>query len=160
MNFNLRPVFAGDQEFLYQLYADTRREEIALFGWPPAQQEAFLRMQFNAQRNWYETAYAGAEHRLILVDNEPAGRILVFRETKANRLVDISLLSVFRGKNIGTRLLRDLIHQSANEGLEVHLQVLKSNRARSLYERLAFTVTGEDEMYYRMENKGDSLSNG
>jgi ribosomal protein S18 acetylase RimI-like enzyme len=83
----------------------------------------------------------------------------VFRETKANRLVDISLLSHFRGQNIGTRLLRDLIHQSANEGLEVHLQVLKSNRARALYERLAFTVTGEDGMYYRMENKGDSLSN-
>jgi ribosomal protein S18 acetylase RimI-like enzyme len=159
MDINLRPVSAGDQEFLYQLYADTRREEIALFGWPPAQQEAFLRMQFNAQRTWYETAYAGAEHRLILVDSESAGRILVFRETKANRLVDISLLSHFRGQNIGTRLLRDLIHQSANEGLEVHLQVLKSNRARALYERLAFTVTGEDGMYYRMENKGDSLSN-
>jgi len=151
MTFSLRPFSPEHQEFLLQLYADTRRDEIASFGWPAAQQEAFLLMQFKAQQSWYETAYSGADHQLIFVDGEPVGRILVFRESGANRLVDIALLSAFRSQGIGTQLLRDLIGQSAREGLAVRLQVLKTNRAKHVYERLGFVEIGEDGMYVQME---------
>jgi ribosomal protein S18 acetylase RimI-like enzyme len=151
MNFTLRPFSSDDQSFLFQLYADTRQEELASFGWPPAQQEIFLRMQFNAQQHWYEMAYSGADHRLVLVNGQPVGRILVFRESDAYRLVDIALISAYRSQGIGTQLLRDLIDKSAGEGLPVRLQVLKSNRARHLYQKLGFAETGDDGMYYQMQ---------
>ncbi len=158
MNFSLRPFSAADQDFLFQLYSDIRREEVAAFGWPAAQQEMFLRMQFNAQQQWYQTAYAKADHQIVLVERQCAGRILVFREADANRLVDIALLSGFRGRGIGTQLLQDLIKKSAIEGLPVRLQVIKSNPARRLYERLGFIQTGEDGMYYQMETNQTSAA--
>jgi ribosomal protein S18 acetylase RimI-like enzyme len=153
VNFTLRPFSAEDQDFLFQLYADTRQEEVSAFGWPAAQQEMFLRMQFNAQQRWYGMAYPGADHQLILLESEPAGRIMVFREQEANRLVDIALLSRFRGRGIGGQLLQALIDQSGKQGLAVRLQVLKTNRARHLYHRSGFVETGDDGLYLQMERK-------
>jgi ribosomal protein S18 acetylase RimI-like enzyme len=151
MNLFLRPFTEEDQEFLFRLYASTREGEIASFGWDAEQQEMFLRMQFNARQRWYETAYSGADHQLILDQNQPVGRILVLAEDEANLLVDIALLSEYRGRGIGTQLLRDLIAKSERQGRAVRLQVLKSNPARRLYERLGFVQTGEDDMYYQMK---------
>jgi ribosomal protein S18 acetylase RimI-like enzyme len=151
MNITVRPFPPDHQEFLFQLYASTRQHEISAFGWNPAQEEAFLRMQFKAQQQWYETAYAEANHQLIVVDEQPAGRILTWRECDGIRLVDIALLSEYRNRGIGAQLLRDLISKSENERLPMRLQVLKSNPACRLYQRLGFVKTGDDGMYYQME---------
>ena len=153
MNISLRPFSPDNQDFLFKLYASTREHELSAFAWPPAQQEAFLRMQFNAQQQWYATAFATADHQLIFVDEKPAGRILVFRDTDALRLVDIALLSEYRNRGIGTQLLRGLISESEKDRLPVRLQVLKSNPAFRVYQRLGFVTTGEDSMYYQMERK-------
>lgn len=153
MNFSLRPFTRDDQSFLFQLYVSTRQDELLAFGWTTAQQEAFLRMQFNAQQQWYEMAYPGADHQIILVDGQPVGRILVFRESGAYRLVDIALLSEHRSRGMGTELLHQLIAKSQNQGLPLRLQVLKTNRARQLYQRLGFQESGDDGMYYQMEKR-------
>jgi ribosomal protein S18 acetylase RimI-like enzyme len=152
MNIQLRPFSAEYQDFLFHLYASTRQEQIGSLGWSAAQQEAFLRMQFNAQQRWYETAYAEAEHQLVFLESgdQPIGRMLVTRDAKKSHLVDIALLSEHRGKGIGTQLLRDLIAHSQQMGVPLTLQVLKTNPAARLYERLGFTRTGEDQMYYQM----------
>jgi hypothetical protein len=65
MKTTLRPAGAEDQDFLFKLYASTRAHEIAAFGWPAAQQEAFLRMQFTAQQRGYESVYPQAEHQIV-----------------------------------------------------------------------------------------------
>jgi ribosomal protein S18 acetylase RimI-like enzyme len=153
MHIALRPFSPQDGEFLFHLYASTRQHEIAAFGWPPAQQEAFLRMQFNAQKHWYDMAYSGADHQVIMIDDKPAGRILVFRDKDSTRLVDIALLTEYRNQGIGTQLLLDLINACENERLPLRLQVTRNNPARHLYERLGFVITGEDAMYYEMERK-------
>src|SRR5205823_13362995 len=75
MRITLRPASPEDQDFLFRLYAGTRQEELAPFGWPPAQQEMFLRMQFSAQQRWYGEAYGQASHHIILLDEKPIGRI-------------------------------------------------------------------------------------
>ena len=41
----------------------------------PSQMGAFLRMQFNCQRQAYGWQYPGAEHQIILRAGHPAGRI-------------------------------------------------------------------------------------
>jgi ribosomal protein S18 acetylase RimI-like enzyme len=153
MNLTLCPFSAEHQEFLYRLYASTRQQEFASLGWPAAQLEMFLRMQFNAQQRWYETAYPRAEHQIILLNGAPAGRILVSRAPDFALLVDIALLTEHRNLGIGTRLLRELIEQSEKAGIPVRLQVTKTNPARHLYERLGFVKTGEDEMYVQMEKR-------
>jgi ribosomal protein S18 acetylase RimI-like enzyme len=151
MTISLRSLLPGDQEFLYQLYASTRGEEFAALGWSPAQLDTFLRMQFAAQQQWYATAYPGAEHQIVLLDSAPIGRMIVHWWESAATLVDISLLPAHRNRGIGGDLLRSLLERCAKARTKVKLQVLKSNRAARLYERLGFVKTGEDEMYFHME---------
>ena len=147
----------GDEDFLFRLYASTREEEISAWGWNQAQQEAFLRMQYNAQRRWYDMAYPGAGHRLILDNAEPIGRILVHRAAGRIELVDISLLSEHRNRGIGTALLRELIEESRKSRASVRLQVLRNNEgAIRLYRRLGFAIVNEDEIRYHMEWKIES----
>jgi ribosomal protein S18 acetylase RimI-like enzyme len=155
MTISLRPCRADDQEFLFKLYASTRVHEIAGFGWPPAQQEMFLRMQFDAQRRSYEAAYGHAEHQIVEQDGEPIGRLMVLRKEDSTLLVDIALLGEHRGLGIGGQLLRELIRKCSRDRVPLHLQVLKTNPALRLYERLGFTNTGEDQMYIQMERRPD-----
>ena len=153
MTISLRPFRPDDQEFLYELYASTRLHEIAGFGWPAAQQEIFLRMQFNAQYRAYEAAYGQAEHQIMEQDGKPVGRIMVLWEKDFALLVDIALLTEHRGRAIGGDLLRDLIEKSTRAGVPLRLQVLKTNPALRLYQRLGFISTGEDQMYIQMERR-------
>jgi GNAT superfamily N-acetyltransferase len=153
MNITLRDFTPRDQEFVFQLYADTRREEVAAWGWPQPQQDMFLRMQFNAQQRWYESVYSGATHEIIECEDGPVGRMMVLRSVDGNLLVDIALLAGYRGRGVGGQLLRALLAKSDQDCVPVRLQVLKNNPARRLYARLGFVQTGEDEMYFQMERK-------
>ena len=153
MTIALRPFRPDDQEFLFKLYASTRLHEIAGFGWPAAQQEMFLRMQFNAQYRSYESAYGKADHQIVEQDGKAVGRIMVLWEKDFALLVDIALLPEHRGRAIGGDLLRDLIQKCSRAKAPLRLQVLKTNPALRLYERLGFTRTGEDQMYIQMERR-------
>ncbi len=132
MEISARPFRPDDREVIFAIYASTRQEEMAAWGWSAPQQETFLRMQFGAQSNWYEASYPGADHRIICAGERPIGRILVQRDAGFLLLVDIALLHEFRGQGIGTRFL--------SEG-----------GALRLYQRLGFIKTGEDEIYWQME---------
>jgi ribosomal protein S18 acetylase RimI-like enzyme len=153
MTIALRPCRVDDQDFLFKLYASTRRHEIAGFGWPEAQQEMFLRMQFDAQRKSYDTAYGQAEHQIVEQDGRPIGRMMVLRGKEFAVLVDIALLEEHRGQGIGGELLRELGRSCDRERVPLRLQVLKTNPARRIYERLGFEQTGEDQMYLQMERQ-------
>ena len=151
MTSQLRPSRPEDRDFLFRLYAGTREHELSAFGWPPAQQEAFLRMQFNAQQQWYSATYSTAESRIIEQDHQPIGRMIVQREPNTWRLLDISLLPERRGRGIGGELIRALIKECGLSGAVLQLQVLNTNPAQRLYTRLGFIKTGEDQIYTQME---------
>ena len=150
MDHSLRTAQPEDQEFLFRLYASTRPEVSAL-GWTVQQQEAFLRMQFNAQQRWYQTAYPVSENNIIMVNDEPAGRMLLSSNQDSVTLVDIALLPEYRGHGLGNALIRSLIETAKAKGQAVRLQVLRTNPAQHLYQKLGFVVTGQDEMYLQMQ---------
>ena len=90
MRVALRPVQASDGPFLLCVYAGTRAEELAPVPWNPEQKAAFVAQQFAAQTAHYAQHYAGMSADVILVDDEPAGRLLVTRWADEIRIVDIS----------------------------------------------------------------------
>jgi ribosomal protein S18 acetylase RimI-like enzyme len=149
----LRPVRPEDQDFLFKLYASTRAQEIAAFGWPAAQQEVFLRMQFTAQQRSYESAYPQAEHQIVEQGRAPIGRIMVHKGKEFARLVDIALLAEYCGHGIGSELMGALMEQCAGDGATLKLQVRQANPAVRLYERLGFIRVSEDAMYIQMERR-------
>ena len=51
----------------------------------------------------------------------------------------------FQNRGIGTEVLRRIIDEASRLKLPIRLAVVKFNRSRSLYQRLGFRVTHEDE---------------
>jgi len=151
MEVALRPVRAGDEPFLLRVYAATRAEELAPVPWSDEQKAAFVAMQFQAQSAHYAEHYDGMSADVVLVDGEPAGRLLVARWTQEIRIVDIALLPAFRGRGAGTELLAELMDEATEMGKRLSIHVERENRALALYERLGFEPVGGTGVHLRME---------
>ena len=147
----LRPVAPGDGELLYRIYASTREEELAAVPWDGRQREAFLRAQFAAQSQWYEQHYVGASRSIVLLDDEPCGRLYVLHGGSEIRIMDIALLPEYRGRGVGGSLLRDVLDEGERAGKLVTIHVERFNPALRLYERLGFTVVEDKGVYLLLE---------
>jgi GNAT superfamily N-acetyltransferase len=148
---SLRQVTAEDEPFLCAVYCSTRLDEMAVTGWPEAQQRSFLEAQHRAQHQHYRTHYHDTDYSITLVDGEPAGRLYVGRWDDELRIVDIALLPQYRGQGIGTRLIEDLISEAGSRNLPVRIHVEIFNPAHRLYERLGFAPVEDKGVYLLME---------
>jgi ribosomal protein S18 acetylase RimI-like enzyme len=148
---NTTPICPEDEPFLCAVYASTRQAELAGLGWPAAQMDAFLSMQFAIQQRSYALQYPGSDQRLILHETQRAGRLIVARSEHEILLVDIALLPEFRSLGLGTTLLRALQQEAGQAGKPLRLRVMKTNPAQHLYERLGWVKVGENDMHYAME---------
>lgn len=152
MHVTLRNFTTEDEAFLYRLYATTREEELTALGWNAAQQELFLKMQFNIQHRAYSTNYPQADSYIIIVDGEQAGRLMLNRTDEEIFMIDLALLPEYRGLGIGSTLFKELLAEGAESGRPVILHVLKDNvNAIRLYEKLGFNMSADVGMYFRME---------
>ena len=155
----LRPVEPADEEFLLDVYASTRADEMALVPWTDEQKRAFLRMQLGAQREAYETNYKDAtDYQLILLDEQPVGRLWTARTEEQIRLLDIALLPEAQKHGIGTMLLAQLIAESEQLGKPLRHMVYRFNTgALRFYERHGFSQLGEAGAYLLMERQPASM---
>src|SRR5258706_21988 len=151
----LRSVTPDDFEFMAELYASTRAEEMKLVDWPDEQKRAFLRAQFEAQTEHYAQHYAQAERWIIERDATPVGRLYLNFLPADVRIVDIALVPETRGQGIGGKILRQLLEDAAGTGRAVSIHVEMYNPARGLYERLGFRYLSEHGVYYLMEWRPD-----
>ena len=148
---SLRPIQEYDREFLFRVYASTRREELAVVGWSQADEDAFLRMQFAAQHQYYQEHYQGADFSVILACNLPVGRLYVAVWDSEIRIIDISILGEYRDQGIGSSLLLGLKEKAQESGCGLTIHVEKMNPARRLYERLGFRIVADKGVYDFME---------
>jgi len=149
----LRPATAADQAFLGAVYADTRQEELAPVPWTTGQKDAFLAAQFAAQSTHYAQHYVDATHNVVLVDGQPAGRLIILRTPREIRIVDIALLRAYRARGVGTRLLQPILDEADAGGLLVSIHVEHLNPAMRLYRRLGFVSAGDAGVHVLMERR-------
>ncbi len=147
VNLLLREVTAEDEQFLFAVYASTRSDELEGFGWDDAQKQAFLKMQFVAR----ERTHPRSDDRIILLNGQPIGRLMVDRGEAAILLRDIAVLTEFRNAGIGSRLIQDLMTEATSAGKPIQLHVVASSPAVRLYERLGFCRSGEESAYLEMK---------
>jgi ribosomal protein S18 acetylase RimI-like enzyme len=117
--FSLRFATPEDSEFLYQLYATSRAEELQAAGLSAEQREAFCRMQFGFRQHHYGLHFGHAD--LI-------------------GLTDIAILPDYQGRGMGSFLLRGLIAESVERNIPIELHVDQGSRAQALYERHGFVI--------------------
>jgi GNAT superfamily N-acetyltransferase len=148
-----------DGGFLLALYATVRKPELTGLGWSAAEQEAFIRMQFDAQIRHYRGCYPDARYSVIWVGGERAGRMIVRRSDEEILIVDIALLPEFRGAGIGSALVRRLLAEADAGRLPVRCHVLQGSDARRFWERAGFVAQDGDGdgVYVAMERPCEAL---
>lgn len=150
---SLRPEQNGDAPFLFEVYASTREEELALTNWDAATRRMFLDMQFAAMNRGYAGMFPTGEFSVICEHGQPIGRLVLYRSAEEIRVVDLALLPAHRNRGIGTLLMRRVCDEAGRAGKPVRLSVLKTNRAAHWYARLGFHKIGEagfhDELEWR-----------
>ena len=144
LNLSLRDTTPEDQDFLLEVYASTRLDELAVTGWDDKQKLTFIKMQFLVR----ERSYPEVDSKIILLDRRPVGRMLVDRGDAEILLRDIALLTEYRNAGIGSRLLQDLLKEAAAAGKPIKLHVLSTSPAVRFYERLGFTTTSTEPTAY------------
>jgi len=155
ISVTLRPVTPEDDEFLLAVYASTRAEELAQVDWEPGQKEIFVAWQFGLQRQEYDARYPTARYQVILVNDQPAGRIWVGEDDTQIRLLDIGLLKDFQNRGVGTFLLKQLIAEAAVKNkLLRHMVFVLNDNATRFYERLGFVEIEDLGGYKHMEWRG------
>jgi ribosomal protein S18 acetylase RimI-like enzyme len=152
----LRLAASGDQEFLLQLYLATQPMETASWNMDATAREQLMRMQFRGRAQTYTAQYPDAEDWILCLNEETdtqvrVGRHLVLRQQDSILGVDLAILPRYQGHGIGSRALREIQRQCAADGLSFRLQVLHTNPAKRLYDRLGFRIVSQDLLFAHME---------
>ena len=147
----LRPEAPQDEPLLFELYASTRQDELAITGWDSAARMAFLNLQFKAMRQSYRSMFPLAQFSLILANGNAVGRVVVNRTLDEIHVVDLVVSPAQRCRGIGATVIKALIQEAALARKPVRLQVLKNSRAIRFYQRLGFSRINETDIYQQME---------
>lgn len=153
----LRAAHAGDLPWLRDLYASTRRDELAAVPWPEPAKRAFLDQQFALQHAHYLQHFPGADFLIVEDARARLGRLYLDRSTDPHVLVDISLLPDCRGHRIGGALIAQAQALAHADGRALTLHVLHANRAaQRLYARLGFVAgeAGQTHLAMRWDGPG------
>jgi orotate phosphoribosyltransferase len=130
-------------DFLYSLHVATMKEYVdRVWGWDDVFQESLF------QRN-----FVPAKIQIIMCDGKDIGMLSVEEREQDVFLSSIEIHPDYQGKGIGTAIIKRMIADSAKKTKTVHLQVLKVNPAKELYERLGFIVAEETTTHFRMRTR-------
>ena len=145
----LRSAQPADVEFEEFLYASTR-DDLRPLG--PEVFDAMVAMQFRAQSMSIRLDHPRAERKIVMVEMDPVGRLVVDGTGDHVEVIDVALLPEFRRHGIGTSVLRGVLAEADRVGRAVRLHVEKQSRALRLFERLGFAICGDLGMYLAMSH--------
>jgi ribosomal protein S18 acetylase RimI-like enzyme len=139
----LRPVTEAEDEFLLSVYSSTRAAEMAQVPWTPEQKEAFVRMQYAAQKQHYAAEYPQARHEIICMGRVPVGRLYLSRGEEAFHILDITMLPEHRCRGVGSTVLRGIMDEASRAGKPVTIYIENFNPALELFRHLDFHPVAE-----------------
>ena len=145
--FALRPALPADTEFEHLLYASTR-DDLRPLG--PEVFDGLVGMHFRAQSMSIRLDHPQAEHKIVMVQDAPVGRLIIDASSSHIEVIDVALLPEYRNCGLGTSVLHSVLAQADRLGRAIRLHVEKQSRAVRLYERLGFVICGDVGMYFAM----------
>ena len=147
---NARLVHASDQTFLDILYRD-RRADLLAIPLAPAAVQQMIAMQQMSQAMGIRETYPNAQHWLLLWDGEALGRLVIDINDFEIRLIDIAVISTWRGKGIATQVVQALQDYAIQLDRPISLAVQCNNvDALHVYRRAGFSVRSSDTLFDQM----------
>jgi ribosomal protein S18 acetylase RimI-like enzyme len=128
-----------DLAFLLALRKSTMAKYLEAAGLYLSDQEHCVRLQehFN-------------DSQLILINNKPIGLLKLAVMKEHIHIRQFQILPKYQGKGVGTQVLKSVIAKAAKLNLYITLNVLLANPAKTLYQRMGFYITGQNELEYHM----------
>lgn len=154
IEYALRDETEEDEAFAVELYRVVRRDR-EFVNASIDQQRAFIRFERDVQRQTMEAVCPTARSQIVVVDNAPAGELIVDRTPECIRLIEIALLPSLQRQGIGSEILRGLCDEAAARHVPLCLRVAVENTtARAFYARHGFVQTDVDAHYLDLEWRG------
>lgn len=138
--YDLRPARPGDAAFVHTVRVAGLRPYVEpIWGWDDELQDARFRGSFDPAR-----------YRVVVVDGQDVGILAVERRPGEVFVADIGIVAAWRNRGLGSTILLDVATRASEDGMPVALQVLRTNPARRLYERLGFRAIDESDTHVVM----------
>ena len=143
----------ADAAFLLTLFRESRAPLEQLPGLDPPLRDQLRRQQFAGQAMTYRALFPTARFDIVSHAGTPIGRIVVDTAEDATTLVDIALLPAWRGRGIGTALIREIL-SDADRPVRLAVRHGNSDAAR-LYTALGFVAVEIDAVEVKMRWAAD-----
>ena len=147
----LRPSRADDQEFLYRLFCSVHSEKLNLALLSVEERNRLIGLMYQGFAGHYSTIGPAADDRIVLLNNECIGRMILLQTREEIRLADLAILPQYRQRGIGTALIGQLQTESLMSNRPVRLHVARFDRASRLYQRLGFYKIDVEGPYLHLE---------
>ena len=142
-NFLIRSAIPDDHDLIYALKVEAVRPYVEkIWGWDE-----------NLQQNDFDRDFAVIQHfSVIEIDRKFIGFVQCYFESPYLDVVEIHLLSEYRGRGIGSDILLCLQNDCMTKNRKIRIGCFKENhRARALYQKLGFIQTEETDTHYILE---------
>lgn len=143
MDYRIRLATPSDHDLIYALKAQSVRPYVEkIWGWDE-----------NYQRNDFDSDFAEIKQfNVIEIEGCFAGFVQYYFDYPYVEVVEIHLLPEFRGKGIGSDILRYLQKVCIAQDRKIRIGCFKENhRAKALYQKLGFMQTGVNDTHYILE---------
>jgi ribosomal protein S18 acetylase RimI-like enzyme len=137
---SFRPAIENDFDFLYALHRATMKEYVNKTWGENAFQESMFRKNF-----------VPSQIQVITLAGNDIGMISLEETNEDIYLRVIEIHPMCQRQGLGTTIIQKIIEAAARQKKPVRLQVLKVNPAKSLYERLGFSVIEETTTHFIMK---------
>lgn len=138
VKYFLRAVKTADFDFLYRLKVVCLKEYIeAIWGWDEAKQRRLFKDNFDL-----------ATSQIIVAFGRDIGQLSIVERQDEIFLSGIYILPGYQSLGLGSQIIRELLDSARANERPVRLQVLVSNPARALYERLGFSVIDKNDTHF------------
>lgn len=147
----LRPADAEDEGVLFEVFSSTWQRAVAAMP-NPALTQHFLRIQYTAQERRFATRYPELERFVVMVGDQPAGRMFLYRSTTSIHLVDLTLLPTFHDRGLGAALVRELMDDAVAQQMSITIRLERTDSAaQERYRRAGFVPVGADHVDVYLE---------
>ena len=144
--YSLRNQKPEDYEFLRDLQHQSYRDVILLqFGdWDRKRQDELFEKNYNLN----------SPHQIIQYKNKDMGVLKIVEKADEIKIQELQILPKYQNMGIGSSILKNLIKQSYDSSKTLKLEVLRMNKAATLYQRLGFeTYKITDKKFFMQKEK-------